>query len=157
MQLIKLDPSFYADNTHLVQALDNRNGSWQSGKIRGYGIVVLTINGLKFGIPLRTNIAHHAAYFTVRNKQQNSFSIGKGLDFSKALLIVKSSYISTETYKIPQNEHLKLISKQHHITQLFESYVIRYISAIRKSDQNILNSMEYRHTTLQNYHTELGI
>ena len=140
MQLIKLDPSFYADHTHLVQALDNHNGVWDAGKVRGYGIVVITINKLTFGIPLRTNITHSAAYLTVRNINPNTKIKGKGLDFSKALV-----------------EHKKLLSKQHHITQLFDKYLTRYIDAVRKKDIHILNSNEYRHTTLQNYHVELGI
>ena len=91
MQLIKLDPSFYADHTHLVQALDNHNGVWDAGKVRGYGIVVITINKLTFGIPLRTNITHSAAYLTVRNINPNTKIKGKGLDFSKALLIKNPS------------------------------------------------------------------
>ena len=157
MQLIKLDPSFYADHTHLVQALDNHNGVWDAGKVRGYGIVVITINKLTFGIPLRTNITHSAAYLTVRNINPNTKIKGKGLDFSKALLIKNPSYISSEIYKIPVVEHKKLLSKQHHITQLFDKYLTRYIDAVRKKDIHILNSNEYRHTTLQNYHVELGI
>lgn len=157
MKLIKLDPSFYADHTHLVQALDNHDGVWDAGKIRGYGIVIITINSLKFGIPLRTNIKHSAAYITVRNNQANAISIGKGLDFSKALLITNSSYISSEIYKIPNAEHLKLKEKQHYITKLFDKYVNKYIAAAKAQDANILNSNEYRHSTLQNYHVELGI
>lgn len=157
MQLIKLDPSFYPAHTHLIQALDNHNGVWDAGKIRGYGVVVITINNLTFAIPLRTNINHTAAYITVRNKQANASSIGKGLDFSKSLLITNTSYLSSEKYKIPPAEHQKLLSKQHHITQLFEKYVSRYIAAKEANDTNILNSNEYRHTTLQNYHAELGI
>jgi protein AbiQ len=65
MQLKKLDQSFYKDNTHLTQALDNVDGNWVSGKVRGYGVVVINLNGLTFAIPLRSNIKHKAAYITV--------------------------------------------------------------------------------------------
>ncbi|MEN9868569.1 MAG: hypothetical protein RL748_4159 [Pseudomonadota bacterium] len=146
MQLIKLDPSFHQDHTHLVQALDNHGGTWQPGKTRGYGIVLISIGNLTFGIPLRSNIQHKAAYLTARNSPAgNGPPYGKGLDFSKALLISNPSYISTEIFKIPPDEHKKLASKQ------------AYIYAISRCDKNILNSNEYRHTTLQNYHIALGI
>lgn len=158
MQLIKLDPSFYQDHTHLVQALDSHGGTWQPGKTRGYGIVLISIGNLTFGIPLRSNIQHKAAYLTARNSPAgNGPPYGKGLDFSKALLISNPSYISTEIFKIPPDEHKKLASKQAYITNAFEKYVNRYINAISRCDKNILNSKEYRHTTLQNYHVELGI
>lgn len=158
MQLKKLDPSFYNDHTHLIQALDNVNGAWQAGKTRGYGIVLISINNLVFGIPLRSNIPHKAAYLTVRNSPSvKGPPFGKGLDFSKALLITKTSYISTEVFKIPAEEHKKLASKQPYIAQTFQKYVERYIAAVSKSDLHILNSIEYRYTTLQNYHIELGL
>jgi protein AbiQ len=146
MQLIKIDPTFYVDHAHLVQALDNHGGAWQAGKTRGYGI------------PIRSNISHKAAYLTVRNLSSgNGLPYGKGLDFSKALFIPNSSYISAEVFKIPPKEHQKLVSKQLYIANIFEKYVEKYINAVSKADKNILNSNEYRHTTLQNYHTELGI
>ncbi len=158
MQLVKLDPSFYLDHTHLVQALDNHGGAWQNGKSRGYGIVLISINKLTFGIPLRSNIQHKAAYMTVRNPSSaKGTSYGKGLDFSKALLIPNSSYISTEKFKIPPEEHKKLQSKKYYIEATFNKYVCRYVNAVANSDTNILNSAEYRYTTLQNYHSELGI
>lgn len=159
MQLVKLDPAFYTDHTHLVQVLDNVGGVWTAGKTRGYGIVLISINNLTFGIPLRSNIKHKAAYLTIQNPPpvNPGDSHGKGLDFSKALLISSNRYISSETFKIPPTEHARIKSKQHHITNLFEKYVTKYIRAVNKNDIHILNSIEYRHTTLQNYHAELGI
>ncbi|BBB63703.1 hypothetical protein UNDKW_5430 [Undibacterium sp. KW1] len=158
MQLLKLDSTFYADHTHLVQVLDNIGGVWEAGKIRGYGIVLISIKNLTFGIPLRSNIRHKAAYLTKKNPSVgNAPPYGKGLDFSKALLISDPAYISTEVFKIPAEEHNKLVAKQPYIAQKFEKYVEKYISAVRKPDSNILNSIEYRHTTLQNYHAELEI
>jgi len=38
-QLKKLDDSFYINNTHLIEALDNQNNNWTQGKVRGYGVV----------------------------------------------------------------------------------------------------------------------
>lgn len=150
MHLKKLDNSFYTDNAHLKEALDNYNGRWESGKVRGYGVVVISINNLTFAIPLRSNIRHSASYITLRNKSS-------GLDFSKALLISDEKYISDIPFKIDYNQHKNLVNKEHYITQKFEHYVSRYIFAIKKEDENILSSSEYRYSTLVNYHQELGI
>lgn len=159
MKLKKLDVSFYDDHTHLVQALDNHEGSWNRSKTRGYGFVILNINQLTFGIPLRSHIKHKASYLTHREKTQTPSLgiIGKGLDFSKALLISDPKYISSEIYKIPDEEYTKLIGKEHYICDRFNKYVNKYIHAIQRQDINILNDLEYRFTTLQNYHRELGL
>ena len=155
VQLKKLGPSFYTDNTHLIQSLDFINGAWQAGKIRGYGIVVVSINNLTFGIPLRSNIKHDACYVTVRS---NIAGIkGKGLDFSKAVLLKKPSHISPSPFRIPSDEFSKLKGKAAFITNKFEKYVERYVKAVGLNDGNILNSDEFRFSTLINYHSELGI
>jgi protein AbiQ len=131
------------------------DGNWQNGKTRGYGVVIIDLNGLTFAIPLRTEIKHNAAYITVNSPTQGVK--GKGLDFSKAVLIDQASYISSSTFKIPQDEHKKLQGKEKFITKKFEKYVGHYINAIKAADNNILQSPEYRYTTLQNYHSYLGI
>ena len=51
----------------------------------------------------------------------------------------------------------KLIGKEEHIKNMFTNYVDKYIKAVQKEDKNILNSMEYRFTTLVNYHAELEL
>lgn len=155
MQLKKLDQSFYADNSHLIEVLDNFNGNWQHGKVRGYGVVVVNLNSLKFAIPLRTKIKHGASYITV--KSSIAGIKGKGLDFSKAVLIHKESYISSSPFNIPSDEHKKLLNKEHFITKKFEKYVDHYLKAVKTADKHILQSEEYRFTTLQNYHLDLGI
>ncbi|MDC9615869.1 hypothetical protein PSI19_18740 [Xenorhabdus khoisanae] len=128
MKLRKLDQAFYDENSHLIQAIDNEDGKWIPGKTRGHGIIVININQLTFAIPLRTSIKHNAAYITQKSNQKGIK--GKGLDYSKALLI---------------------------ITKKFEKYVEKYIKAVKKKDKHVLNSLEYRFTTLQNYHNQLGI
>jgi protein AbiQ len=155
VKLVKLDNSFYKDNAHLKEALDNHGGNWTSSKVRGYGIVVIKINNLTFAIPLRSNIRHKASYIVKRNTGQGGF--GKGLDYSKALLITNRSYIlSNEPFMIPPDEHKRLSNKGAYIRSSFEKYVYKYIAAVKKNDQNILRSNLYRYSTLQNYHRELG-
>jgi protein AbiQ len=156
MQLKKLYSAFYADNKHLVEALDHHNGNWQAGKTRGYGIVIIEFKGLKFAIPLRSHIKHKAAYITARITEELLIK-RKGLDYSKALLISQERYISSEVFKIPPEEHNKLLEHEQHITAQFAKYVEHYVKAVSKADKNILQSNEYRYTTLQNYHLELGL
>lgn len=155
MQLKKLDNSFYINNSHLIEALDNHDGTWTQGKVRGYGVVIVSINNLSFAIPLRSNIRHKSSYITVRSNQRGLE--GKGLDFTKALLITEQRYISHLLFKISPDEHKKLVNKEHYITSKFEKYVSKYVAAIKKSDRNILQSSDYRYSTLCNYHIELGL
>jgi len=155
MLLRKLDPSFYLENSHLIEALDNYNGNWGKGKTRGYGIAVVTMANLKFAIPLRSHINHNAAYITVKSQPHGHH--GKGLDFTKALLLIDNKYVSSEVYKIPYDEKKKLASKSRYIIVKFEKYVEKYIYSVKTSDNNILTSNEYRYSTLVNYHKELKI
>lgn len=155
MQLKKLDSSFYGHHTHLVEALDNHQGQWQTGKVRGYGVVIISIKNLTFAIPLRSNISHKAAYITVKSQEQGVR--GKGLDYSKALLITNMQYIANVPFKISASEHNTLQNKEVFITSQFDKYVARYIKAVKKQDNHILNSIEYRFTTLKNYHVELEL
>jgi len=62
-------------------------------KTRGFGLFIININELTFAIPLRSNIKHKASFATKKSYVGNS--LGKGFDYSKALLITKSSYVLT--------------------------------------------------------------
>ena len=147
MQLKKLEELFYEENKHLVEVLDkDRDGNWDGNKTRGYGIAVCEHKGLRFGIPLRTKIKHDCCFKTKDDK---------GLDYSKAVLLLKDSYISKNPFVIPQEEHVKILDKSHHIQKMFSKYVEIYVKGHQKNDANILRY--YRYSTLQNYHAELGI
>lgn len=155
MKTVKLDHSFYSDHAHLHNAMDNYDGNWDALKTRGYGVAVVTINTLLFAIPLRSRIRHNGAYITKHINHKGV--VGKGLDFSKALLITDRKYLSTEVFKIDPVQHKKIREKGIHIRKAFEKYVEKYIEASTKGDENILNSSKYKFTTLINYHPELGI
>jgi protein AbiQ len=155
MQLKKLDSSFYGHHTHLVEDWDNHQGQWQTGKVRGYGVVIISIKNLTFTIPLRSNISHKAAYIIVKSQEQGVR--GKELDYSKALLITNMQYIANVPFKISASEHNTLQNKEVFITSQFDKYVARYIKAVKKQDNHILNSIEYRFTILKNYHVELEL
>ncbi len=145
IKLRNLTEQFYTDNNDLEEALD---GS-ENGKVRGYGIIVIDINELKFGIPLRSNMNHRFGFIFERSAKGN-----KGLDYTKALLIKKDEYIS-RSYKIPSHNFVLLNDNKEKIQSDFSKFVERYVLACNKQDSNILNN--YRYSTLKNYHEELGI
>jgi len=155
MELKKLTQSFYDNNSHIKEALDNHNGVWAEGKTRGYGIVVITVKNMNFAIPLRSNIKHKASYITVKSDRDHIR--GKGLDFSKALLIEDISYISDQPFKIDKSELSRLRDKGFYITDRFLKYVHKYCSAVIKNDRFVLSSEEYRFSTLSNYHSHFNL
>lgn len=159
MELKKLDSSFFVANPRVEHALDfySDTGTWDMTKVRGHGVVSITINGLTFAIPVRSNILHESSYILKKN-QQKKWVKGMGLDYTKALLIRSPSYIKNEIFVLRgKDAGKKLIGKEAHVTQQFQRYVEKYISAVKSDDQNILSSIHYKDTTLVNYHPELGL
>lgn len=149
MELKKLENLFYEENNHLVEVLDkDAAGAWVSAKTRGYGIVVIELKGLRFGIPLRSVIKHKECFLTVKGDT-------KGLDYSKAVLLVKDEYISKNAFKIPTDEFVRIKQKSHKIKVAFTKYVEHYIKGVTNKDEHILAG--YKYTTLKNYHKELGL
>jgi len=147
MLIKKLEELFYQENAHLIEVLDkDKHGNWNGNKTRGYGIAICDHKGLRFGIPLRSNINHKFGFKTKDDK---------GLDFSKAVLLAKDSYISTAPFLIPPDEHKEILDKAHHIQKMFSKYVERYVVGRQKNDDNILKP--YKFSTLCNYHAELGL
>lgn len=162
MELKKLDASFYVDNPIIIQALefDIVSNTWMGeSKTRGHGVVQITINSLVFAIPVRSNISHNASFILEKNKDKRNTRVkGMGLDYSKALLIRDSSHVSNNIFLLRSKPAgKKLQGKQQHITSSFQKYVHKYVDAVQKNDKNILNQLEYRFTTLVNYHIELGL
>ncbi|MEX6755007.1 type III toxin-antitoxin system TenpIN family toxin [Pseudomonas aeruginosa] len=147
MLIQKLEDAFFNENVHLEEVLDKRHGQWDGEKKRGYGILLIEHNNLRFGIPLRSHISHSACFKTVGTK---------GLDFSKAVLLTKDEYISQAPFMIPSDEYVKIKDRTHFIQNKFSKYVDKYVLSVKKSDTNALN-INYRFTTLKNYHAELGL
>lgn len=145
MKIIKLDPAFFAENNHLVEVMDRSGDMWPS-KVRGYGVVMININNLTFGIPLRSN-TKHSNCFKFKNDQ--------ALDYTKAILIEKDNYIG-DVFLIPGDDYKAIKEKTNHIQLAFNKYVEKYIENVRKGNSSALNRA-YRFSTLRNYHEQLGI
>ncbi|ARQ77072.1 hypothetical protein B6D87_23100 (plasmid) [Pseudomonas fragi] len=150
MLLRKLETLFYDENTHLVEVLDKTGDHWDAVKTRGYGIVVIELDGLKFGIPLRSHI--HP-----RNKHCFITTERKGLDYSKAVLLAKDEYISDVPFQIPNDEIKKLRDSAYVIGKQFSKYVARYVRYTKEDPTASVLKREYLYSTLVNYHAELGI
>ncbi|MBR9906824.1 MAG: hypothetical protein GYB30_02090 [Gammaproteobacteria bacterium] len=159
MELRKLAPSYYLDNPVVQQALDfdMASNSWNMLKVRGHGIVEITFNNLIFAFPVRSHIRHRASFILEVNRKDRHIK-GMGLDYSKALLIKHRHHILDEVFLLTSKQAgRKLVNKGAHISNQFNAYVAKYILSFRKRDTHVLNSYEYRYTTLINYHVELGV
>ncbi len=159
MELKKLHNSFYTDNVTVEQALDfdMKSRAWSSSKVRGHGVVQISLNNLIFAIPVRSYIRHKASLILEVDRENRQVK-GMGLDYSKALLITKTQHVSSKVFVLKSKAAgKKLIGKESHVTGQFAKYVEKYISGVQRVDLNILNSSEYRFTTLINYHNELGL
>ena len=161
MELKKLDKSFYAANPVLIQALDfdMKSKAWFSGdKVRGHGIVQITLHGLTFAIPVRSNIQHSESFILEICRDPARKIKGMGLDYSKAVLLRDAGHVSNEVFVLrTKGAGKKLVGKEAHITRMFSKYVNKYIKAVKEDDKRILNSDGFRYTTLVNYHPELGL
>ncbi|MCL8300879.1 MULTISPECIES: type III toxin-antitoxin system TenpIN family toxin [Pseudomonas] len=153
MHVRKLDNLFYEENTHLVEVLDKAAGQWVEEKVRGYGIVVIEFRGLKFGIPLRSNLRSRKHCFVTAKTVREI----KGLDYGKAVLLSKEDYVSDAIFQIPPAEFKKLRDGSFHISQQFGKYVERYVQLSIEEPQSTVLTREYRFSTLVNYRVELGI
>ncbi|MFD8693192.1 hypothetical protein, partial [Streptomyces sp. NPDC059651] len=73
--------------------------------------------------------------------------------YTLSINLTDTIFVSHRSFKIPQDEFLKIVNSENRIIQSFEKYVNRYVQAYNTGDENILR--KYQFSTLQNYHTEL--
>lgn len=156
--LRQLTDKFYEENNHLERILDKERGSTEFlDKGRGYGVVVIDLNGLRFGIPLRSTMTHKYGFATeIKRDEVKKKTYRKGLDYTKAVILKDDEYITERSFKIPAEEFDKINDSQEMIKRQFTIFVEKYITAVENNDQNLL-SKNYRDSSLINYHEELGI
>lgn len=146
MKFNKLSPSFLA-NIHLLREAEQKES-------RPYSMITIDINHLKYAIPLRSNIKHDYCYKTIEEDSKK-----KGLDFSKAL-IVDVGDIGDETL-INEVEYTILKENYDHIRTQFSQYVKKYVYLMKKKTSggtlNRAEELTLRYSTLQNYHSQLGL
>jgi protein AbiQ len=104
--------------------------------------VCVEIEGVRFAIPLRSNINHPFAFWTDKANRC-------GVDFSKAVVIEKDGYIDTTVRPyIRPNEFKALKGKDYEL----KKGMIRYIKKYKKARTNLSiprNERLVRFSTLQ--------
>ena len=123
-------------------------------KNRGYGVVSIAINDLIYAIPLRSNLNHTNGFKTISIEIDGQI-VWNGLDYSKAL-IVKSENIETTTFNTRNQEEFdKIQDNKEKIKSEFAKYVSNYIKCVEKGTSS--TDRRFKFTTLQYFHSELGI
>ena len=110
---------------------------------RPYIQIEVMIDGVLFGVPLRSSIKHPHVLWT--DKQNRC-----GVDFSKSVVISKpDDYIDkTTTPHIRPNEFNALRGKEHVIQEKLKKYIADYKKAKERPDLE-RNRMILRYSTLQ--------
>lgn len=138
VELRKLSDEFYKDYPH------TKYSEMECKPGRPYVVLLLEIDGVKFAIPLRTNIRHSYCYkFRTSNRETES---NTGIDYSKAVVISKASYLGEET-DINDKEYLELQEKTYFIISKFKKYVEGYIDYKRNGGNEYI-AKRYRFSTL---------
>ena len=120
---------------------------------RPYMVLLVKVDGNTFAIPFRTNVKHHNCY-KFQNSTRPTDSV-TGLDYSKAVVVNDSIYIGNAA-RINDDEYTELDMNYHIIIERFTTYVRGYIKYANKT-LNKYQALNYRFTTLQYFHKELGI
>ena len=94
---------------------------------RPYTQVITDVNGLKFAIPLRSDISHKTDVLWTDKKS------GHGLDFTKAVVILDDNYISDNRVFIREKEHKHLLGKERRVKEKMEKCINNY----KKAKENI--------------------
>lgn len=139
VELRKLSKEFYESYPH------NQFPEMEAKSGRPYAVLLVEINNLKFAIPLRTNIRHSYCYkFKTSDRETKSST---GIDFSKAVVISKDSYLGEQT-DINDKEYLELQEKAFFIIKKFKKYVTDYIS-FKKNGGNEYIARRYKFSALK--------
>ena len=141
MKYIFLTEDFYNDYANCPEIEQKR--------LRPYVMLLMQIDNQTFALPLRSHIKHNYAFIT---DEANSC----GVDYSKAVIILKPEYIDTKRHpKIRPNEYKVLASKERIITKEFINYLKDYKKAVKERADR--TSYTYKYSTLQYFHKELGL
>ena len=94
---------------------------------RPYTQVITDVDGLKFAVPLRSDITHISDVLWTDKPAKH------GLDFTKAVLILDDEYISDEKVYIRAKEHRHLLGKERRVKEKMEKCIANY----KKAKENI--------------------
>lgn len=134
MIFIFLSDEFYRDYKECPEI--------EQKKTRPYVQAIVKVDGVVFAVPLRSHIRHKHVLWT--NKSE-----GCGLDFSKAVVLSKRSYVDfIHKPHIRQDEFDALRGKEY----LIKQKLLQYINVYKKAKQRIdvpRNRILCEYSTLQ--------
>ena len=144
IELRKLTQKFYDDYPQsLYPEIEYKLG-------RPYVILLVKIRKKTFAIPFRTNIKHSSCYkFKSTKRIANSST---GLDFSKAVVIIKKEHLGDLTY-IDNKEYVELQNKYYFVLKKFKKYVYDYVHYKRYGGNKYIEK-RYRYTTLKYFNID---
>ena len=117
MKLIILTKDFYAAYGHLKEILKKQD--------RPYACVEIELDGLTFAIPFRHHINHGFSFHTIGEA---------GLDFTKAIVITDSSYISSDRPTIESAEFSIIKKEEQKIKYQFKRFLQQYRKALKRPE-----------------------
>ena len=126
MQLKILSEKFYDAYKHCNEILKKEN--------RPYACLTIELDGLLFAIPFRHHIRHPYAFHTLGEA---------GLDYTKAVIITDSIFLSNDKPSIESMEFAIIKREEQKIRYGLSKYVNQYKRAMKHRDnprsKNILN------------------
>lgn len=158
LQFKKLSTDFVSKTQGLAEVLEDKG--------RGYCVAEVEYKGLHFAVPLRTKLHHKdgkaikiggapTAFITDKVNDPVRGICYRGLDYEKALLMVDKSVDLADNYPLDDNfQKTMLNDNEYKIGKEFIRFVDSYI---RANKRNLPFKGSFFRSTLQNYHTELGI
>ena len=87
---------------------------------RPYTQVITEVNGLKFAVPLRSDVTHKTDVLWTDKQAKH------GLDFTKAVLILDDEYISGKRAYVRDREHQHLLGKERRVKEKMEKCISNY-------------------------------
>ena len=118
---------------------------------RQYCMAMLEVDGILFAIPFRTHIRHPYSYIF----QNSSRSKDAGLDFTKAVVVMKPEFVGEDTI-IDSSEYAEFVKRQNIIAKRFDKFIKDY-------KKWATDPVKYRaekivaFSALQYFHQELGV
>lgn len=131
MRFITLTQEFYTKYSDCTEILDKED--------RPYALMQIEINGILFGIPIRHHINHPFAFKTIDDR---------GIDYTKAVVIEKSDYISDVDAWIDTAEWRIISRNEDKIRYEFKKYLNQYKRALKHKD-NPRSDIYLKYSALQ--------